>query len=56
MRTTTASVVMLVVITISNGDDVATDSERGNDGVVTISNGDDVDADRERGDHAGDHY
>ena len=36
MQTPTANVVM-VVITISNGDDVAADSERGDDGLVTIS-------------------
>ena len=47
---------MMGVVTISNGDDVATDSERGDDVVVTISNGDDVAADSKRGDHAGDHY
>ena len=32
MQTPTASVVMMVVITISNGDDVDTDRERGDDG------------------------
>jgi hypothetical protein len=32
MQTPTASMVMMVVITISNGDDVDVDSERGEDG------------------------
>ena len=32
MMTPTASVVLMVVITISNGDDVDTDSESGDDG------------------------
>ena len=32
MQTPTASVVMMVVITISNGDDADADSERGDDG------------------------
>ena len=32
MQTPTASVVMMGVITISNGDDVDADSERGDDG------------------------
>ena len=32
MQTPTASVVMMVVITISNGDGVDTDRERGDDG------------------------
>ena len=32
MQTPTASVVMVVVITICNGDDADTDSERGDDG------------------------
>ena len=47
------------VITISNGEDVDTDSERGGDGrelVTTISNSDDLEADCERGDDGGDHY
>ena len=48
--------VVRVVITISNGDDVDTDSERGDDGVITISNGDDADADTERGDEGRDHH
>ena len=46
---------MMAVITISNGDDVATDSEGGDNGVVTISNGDDVNADSKRGGDGGDH-
>ena len=32
MQTPIASVVVMVVITISNGDDVAADSKRGDDG------------------------
>jgi hypothetical protein len=32
MQTPTASVVMMVVITTSNGDDVDADSERGDEG------------------------
>ena len=47
------------LITISNGDDVDTDSERGGDGgelVITISNADDVDTDSEPGGDSGDHY
>ena len=32
MQTPTVCVVMMVVITISNGDDVDADSERGDDG------------------------
>ena len=56
MKTPTASVVAMVVITISNGDDVDADSKRGGDGVITISDGDDVDADSERGGEGGDHH
>ena len=51
--------VLMRVITISNGDDADADSERGCDGgelVVTISNGDDVDADSKRGCEGGDHF
>ena len=58
MQTPPASLVMMGVITISNGDDVDTDSERGGDSrelVITISNGDDLEADSERGDDGGDH-
>ena len=41
---------MMVVITISNGDDAGTDRERGGD------DGDYYQHDRERGDDGGDHY
>ena len=46
---------MMMVITISNGDDADTDRERSDDGGDHHSNGDDVDADSERGDEGGDH-
>jgi hypothetical protein len=50
-------VVVMVSITISNGDDVDDDSDRVvMMGVITISNGDDVDADRKRGGDGGGHY
>ena len=50
MQTPTMSVVMMVVITISNGEDADTESECGDDrGVITISTGDDADTDREHG-------
>ena len=55
MQTPTARLVIMGVITISNGDYV--DSERGGDGlVITISNGDDVATHSERGGDGGDHY
>ena len=56
IHTPTACVVMMVVITISNGDDADTDRERGDHGVVTISNGDDAHTDSERGGDGCDHY
>ena len=55
MQTLTASLVIMGVVTISNGDYV--DSEGGGDGlVITISNGDDVATDSERGGDGGNHY
>ena len=56
MQTPAATMVAMVVITISNGDDVDADSEVVMMGVITISNGDHVDADSERVGDGGDHY
>ena len=56
MQTPAASVVEMVVITISNGDDIDADSERNDDGNITISNLHDVHADSERGDDGNDHF
>jgi hypothetical protein len=49
-------VLVMVVITISNGDDVDAESKRGGDGVITISTGDGVDVGSERGEDGCDHY
>ena len=56
MQTPTTRVVMMMVITISNGDDADTDSELGDDGGDRISNSGDADTDRELGGDGGDHY
>ena len=45
----------MVGITISNGDETDTDSDRGMV-VITISSGDDVNTDSDRGDDGVDHH
>ena len=50
---------MMVVITISNGNDAHIDRERVGDGgdlVATINNCDDADTESERGGEGGDHF
>ena len=57
MQTPTASVVMIVVITISKYDDEQTPpASLVVMVVITISNGGDADTDRELGDDGGDHH
>jgi hypothetical protein len=56
MYTPTTSVVMMVVITISCGDDADTKGVRKVDGVIAMGSRSDEHTDSDRDDDGGDHY